>query len=102
MNLRTKSVGEYQANCYLIVDESTNAGLLVDPGAEGNVLIEWIGDVAIHSILVTHAHTDHVGALEDVRNDLGVDVGMHTADAQAFSQCPDFLLSDEKKSILVT
>ena len=97
LKLRVKAVGEYQANCYIIVGEKNNFGLLVDPGAEGNALIEWIGDIAILAILVTHAHTDHVGALEDVRKELGVEVGMHTADAQAFSQRPDFLLSDGEK-----
>jgi glyoxylase-like metal-dependent hydrolase (beta-lactamase superfamily II) len=89
-----KSVGVDQANCYLIVDESTKTGLLVDPGAEGNALIEWIGDVVIDTILVTHAHPDHVGALDDLRRELGVDAGMHTADAQAFSRRPDNFLSD--------
>ena len=94
LNLRVKSVGVDQANCYLIVDENTEVGILVDPGAEENALIEWINDVSIQTILVTHAHPDHVGALEHIRRELGVDVGMHAADAQAFSQRPDYFLSD--------
>jgi glyoxylase-like metal-dependent hydrolase (beta-lactamase superfamily II) len=89
-----KSVGADQANCYLIVDEKSKVGILVDPGAEGIALIEWIDDVSIQTILVTHAHPDHVGALEYVRRELGVDAGMHAADAQAFSQHPDYFLSD--------
>lgn len=94
LNLRVKSVGVDQANCYLIMDENTKVGILVDPGAEGIALIEWIDDVSIQTILVTHAHPDHVGALEYVRRELGVDAGMHTADAQAFSQQADCFLSD--------
>ncbi len=94
LNLRVKSVGVDQANCYLIMDENTKVGILVDPGAEGIALIEWIDDVSIQTILVTHAHPDHVGALEYVRRELGVDAGMHIADAQAFSQRADYFLSD--------
>jgi len=94
LNLRVKSVGVDQANCYLIVDGNTKVGILVDPGAEGIALIEWIDDVSIQTILVTHAHPDHVGALEYVQRELGVDVGMHAADAKAFSQRPDYFLSD--------
>ncbi len=94
LNLRVKSVGADQANCYLIVDENTKVGFLVDPGGEGNALLEWIDDVAIRVILVTHGHPDHVGALEYVRRELGVDAWMHAADAQAFSQQPDCFPSD--------
>ena len=94
LNLRVKPVGVDQANCYLVMDENAKVGILVDPGAEGIALIEWRDDVSIQTILVTHAHPDHVGALEYVRRELGVDVGMHTADAKAFSQRPDYFLSD--------
>ncbi len=94
INIRVKPVGVDQANCYIIVDANTKVGILVDPGAEGIALIEWIDDVSILTILVTHAHPDHIGALEYVRRELGVDAGMHTADAKAFSQRPDYFLSD--------
>ncbi len=94
LTIRVKPLGEYQANCYLIVDESNNAGMLVDPGAEAIAILEWTGGVVIQAILVTHAHPDHVGALNEVRRELNVEAGMHAADAQEFSQHPDFLLSD--------
>ena len=94
IDLRVKSVGEFQANCYLLVDDQEQYGIIVDPGAESEALIGWIGDLEIQQILITHAHQDHVGALEELRNHYRANVGMHRADAVAFTQTPDIELKD--------
>jgi glyoxylase-like metal-dependent hydrolase (beta-lactamase superfamily II) len=55
-----------------------------------------VGHAPVCCILLTHGHADHVGALEEVRNALGVPVGIHPADADAFGLRADFSLSDGK------
>jgi glyoxylase-like metal-dependent hydrolase (beta-lactamase superfamily II) len=54
-------------NTYLIVCEETNASAIIDPGADAQAILENARDTRIEKILLTHAHEDHVGALEEVK-----------------------------------
>lgn len=76
----TIPVGFYfQQNCSILADEDTREAFLIDPGDEAGVIlgaIEKLG-VTVKSILITHAHLDHVGALAQTKAALGVDVYMH-------------------------
>ena len=59
------TVGPFQENCYVIGDEESGTGALIDPGDEGTriaLAVERIG-LTISQIIVTHAHIDHVGAI---------------------------------------
>ncbi|HZY58007.1 MAG TPA: MBL fold metallo-hydrolase, partial [Rubrobacteraceae bacterium] len=58
-------VGRFQENCYIIGDEESGAGALIDPGDEATriaLAVERTG-LGIAQILVTHAHIDHVRAI---------------------------------------
>ena len=90
IELRVMPVGEYQTNCYLLVETELCEGILVDPGDEAQEILEWIGNTRITRLLLTHGHPDHVGALQTLRESLGVEVGIHRADADAFSIQVDF------------
>ena len=35
MKILSSTVGPFQANCYLVVDETTGRAVLIDPGADG-------------------------------------------------------------------
>ena len=93
IELRVMPVGEYQTNCYLLVETELCEGILVDPGDQAQEILEWIGNTRITRLLLTHGHPDHVGALQTVRQSLGVKVGIHRADADVFSIQFDFELS---------
>jgi len=92
IELRVMPVGEYQTNCYLLIETELGEGILVDPGDEAQKILDWIGNISISRLLLTHGHPDHVGALQTVRESLGVKVGIHPADAEAFSIQADFEL----------
>ncbi len=93
IELRVMPVGEYQTNCYLLVDNELGEGILVDPGDEAQKILDWIGNTNVTRLLLTHGHSDHVGALHAVKQSLGVRTGIHPADAEAFSIQADYELS---------
>ncbi|TET96623.1 MAG: MBL fold metallo-hydrolase [Anaerolineales bacterium] len=93
IELRVMPVGEYQTNCYLIVETELDEGILIDPGDEAQKILDWIGKTSVTRLLLTHGHSDHVGALHVVKQSLGATVGIHPADAEAFSIQADFELS---------
>jgi glyoxylase-like metal-dependent hydrolase (beta-lactamase superfamily II) len=80
-------LGNDIVNCYLI--EDGNRMTLVDGGFPGfrAQLDEYLRSrgtsvAAIDAVILTHAHSDHVGMAESVRRDAGAPVYVHAADAE--------------------
>jgi glyoxylase-like metal-dependent hydrolase (beta-lactamase superfamily II) len=68
-------VGPFQENCYILTvgDED---GIVIDPGDEAEKIMEAIGTCKISSILLTHAHVDHIGAVAAIQRQTGAAIGM--------------------------
>lgn len=79
IEIETLSLGMFQSNCFIVNCSETREGVLIDPGDEPEVILKTIDrlHVNIKAILETHAHVDHVGALDEVKPALGVPVYMH-------------------------
>ncbi|ALC81620.1 MULTISPECIES: MBL fold metallo-hydrolase [Bacillus] len=71
-------LGPIQTNAYILEDDSGSA-LIVDPGAEAEKLISLIKEKNVKplAILLTHAHFDHIGALDLVREEWNLPVYLH-------------------------
>lgn len=82
MKVLTYSVGAFQENTYLLIDDATTRAVLIDPGAEGDRLLRAIDDanVTLDAIWMTHAHVDHVGAIAAIKRRHEVPVFLHPAD----------------------
>ena len=103
LQLRVLTVGEWQENCYLLVDPETNEGVLIDPGGEPERILDWTAGVAVRRILLTHAHYDHLGAVGDMRAAHGAPTGLHPADwgmAVQYGVKPDFELNEGEHYLL--
>lgn len=85
MILEKLEVGAFAANCYIVGAESNQEGLIIDPGAEANKIWRKVKNLGlkIKFIALTHAHTDHVGALKEVKEATGAEVAIHADDAGA-------------------
>lgn len=69
MIIKCLSLGAYQANCYIVIDEETRECAIFDPGDEPDVIIRLLSEnnVKVKYILLTHGHLDHTGAADEVR-----------------------------------
>lgn len=69
----------FSTNAFLYIDQGTKHGFLLDPGAEAEKIIQVIKDNEYHieKILLTHGHFDHIGAVDEIRNELNIPVYMH-------------------------
>ncbi|MCM3765272.1 MBL fold metallo-hydrolase [Neobacillus niacini] len=71
-------LGSIQTNCYIVEDKEKNC-LIVDPGGEAKKLINLLNSRGIKplAVLLTHAHFDHIGAVDEVRDAYKVPVYLH-------------------------
>ena len=69
MKIKKLPVGELKANCYLVWDEGSREGMVIDPGDEGEFISEEImrEQIEIKAIFLTHGHFDHVQAVLEVK-----------------------------------
>ena len=73
MKLYRIVVGPIQENCYLIKNEETGEGIIIDPGDEALKIMEAVkkaGIKKITAIFITHGHGDHISALDEVKTRL--------------------------------
>jgi hydroxyacylglutathione hydrolase len=90
MILEALTVGPFQENCYVIGDEATGEGALVDPGDEAARIafaVEQTG-LEIGRIVITHAHIDHVGAVAALVEEYACPVLMHAEAEPMLQQLP--------------
>ena len=90
MILETLTVGPFQENCYVIGDEETGTGAIVDPGDEATRIALAVEqtDLEIGQILLTHAHVDHVGAVAALADEYACPVLMHAEAEPMLQQLP--------------
>lgn len=76
-------LGPVMTNAYLMWDEETAHGVVVDPGSGPDQLLKGIEDLnlTIDVILLTHAHFDHIGGVDKVRKATGAPVYIHKQEA---------------------
>lgn len=72
--------GLLQQNAYLYGEEG--ALFLIDPGSHAKDWLDYLQeqDLKLTALLLTHGHFDHVGAVDALRDALGVPLWMHEAD----------------------
>ena len=67
MNIERVIVGPLDTNCYIL--KKDKYCLIIDPGDEIDKIKDKIGESQPIGVIITHHHFDHVGALEDLKNE---------------------------------
>lgn len=82
MILERVVVGSFGVNCYIIGDEKTKEAVIVDPGADAKSILSVVKkhDLKVKYIILTHAHGDHIGALDAVKAETNAPVYIHKDD----------------------
>jgi hydroxyacylglutathione hydrolase len=74
----------FEVFCYVLGDEQTGEGIVVDPGGPAAPILdraETRGVTKIKMIVDTHSHVDHVSGNEDMQKATGASIAVHEAEA---------------------
>ena len=71
-------------NCYIVQDEETKEVMVIDPGAEAYKVIEMVKilEGKLKYIVLTHCHADHIGGVNEIKQELGGKILIHRDDAE--------------------
>ncbi|HSW57896.1 MAG TPA: MBL fold metallo-hydrolase [Dehalococcoidales bacterium] len=85
MIIKKMTVGPWRANCYFLVSEQSGEGIIIDPGAEPQALVQAVrtNQWKIKWLIATHGHIDHIGAIGHLKVVLSAPVAIHAQDASA-------------------
>jgi glyoxylase-like metal-dependent hydrolase (beta-lactamase superfamily II) len=80
--IEVRAAPPFMKNGFVLADEATREGVLIDPGDDVDDLLEVVAGqrLDIRYILLTHAHFDHITGVRRAREALGVPVILHEAD----------------------
>lgn len=81
MNIDVLPLGPLQTNCYILTDDARTRGIVIDPGMNPAALLKRVEPLAIEAILLTHAHFDHIGGVDELRKRKGCPVYLHPLEA---------------------
>ena len=75
-------VGQLQTNCYLVGDETTKQGLVVDPGDDTDLILQKLQEEQLEpqALVATHGHFDHIMAVLELQLALGIPFWVHQKD----------------------
>lgn len=82
MILEVRAVAPFYKNGFVVGCEQTHEAVLIDPGDEVDELLAAVAEreLDVRSILLTHAHVDHVTGVATAKSALDVPVYLHKED----------------------
>ncbi len=90
--IETRAVGPFFKNGFIVACADTRESVLIDPGDEVAELLAFANreSLLIHSILLTHAHVDHITGVGAAKQALGVPIYLHRDDLFLYEKVVEF------------
>ncbi|HEY4390155.1 MAG TPA: MBL fold metallo-hydrolase [Paenibacillus sp.] len=82
LRIETFSLGPLQTNAYLLRGEDEKKAIIIDPGMNPGPLLRKIEGLEIEAILLTHAHFDHIGGVDEIRKLKKCPVYLHALESE--------------------
>ena len=84
MKIITITGGSLYTNCYMAYAEDSATCVLIDPGFDGEQILEKVRaqGKTVEAIFLTHGHFDHVGGVKEIVRQTGCKVYIHPADRE--------------------
>lgn len=114
LNIRGYSLGPVQTNCYIVSNKDKEC-LIFDPGEEAAFLMKELRkqNVKPLAILLTHAHFDHIGAVDALREEYDVPLYIHKEEKSwlvdplkngsgKYAELPNYSMQPAKDEHLIT
>ncbi|NQT05052.1 MAG: MBL fold metallo-hydrolase, partial [Dehalococcoidia bacterium] len=86
--IKSLAVGPLASNCYIVGDEATREGIIIDPADEAGSILQSVKELGleIKLIVLTHGHCDHIAGLKEVKEATGAEIAVHGDDAEYHGQ----------------
>lgn len=83
--------GPFEENCYLVWEEGSKTGFLIDPGSSPDMLAAEVRKTGVQPVLIlaTHGHVDHVGVVEAMKKEFQAPFAMHPGDGDQLDALED-------------
>lgn len=75
-------LGPVQTNAYVLTNKVTNEAIVIDPGINPEPLLQAVYNFNVKAVLLTHAHFDHIGGVDLVRQAHQCPVYIHEREAE--------------------
>ena len=75
-------VGPITTNCFIVWDDETMEGAIIDPGEEAERILNTVKELGVRIIyiLATHCHFDHIAAVAQLKREIDADFLAHEDD----------------------
>jgi glyoxylase-like metal-dependent hydrolase (beta-lactamase superfamily II) len=83
-----------EVNAYVLTCGTTKEAVVIDPGLPPQKIAEQAKDLKVRWIVATHCHPGHVAGKDDLKDLVGGETALHSADAKQFLRSADRYLVD--------
>jgi hydroxyacylglutathione hydrolase len=91
MILDIRAAPPFMTNGFVLGCEATHEAVVIDPGDNADALVEVVRarGLEVRTILLTHAHLDHITGVSVAKTAFGVPIGLHPGDLPLYDTIVD-------------
>lgn len=96
MKIKRFTGGVLESNGYVIYSREGGNCLIIDPGYNPGVFLEYINEAELDlmGIILTHHHYDHTGGVKKIKHETGCRVYLHREDCDMYKDPVDVYMED--------